>query len=176
MITPLVQNVHRRRLPVAVEDAALLIDGLAGPSDLVWPLGRWPRMRLAPGLAVGASGGHGPVRYSVISYVPGRRVWFRFTGPRGFHGGHGFELTPCDEGCLLTHRVDVDLRGPALVTWPLFFRPLHDALVEEALDRAEAWALAVEPRPPRSSWWVRVLRFVLRQIGSRGGGGATPIS
>jgi len=32
----------------------------------------------------------------------------------------------------------MEARGPALVSWPLVFEPLHDALLEDLLDRATA--------------------------------------
>jgi hypothetical protein len=66
-------NVHQRSLAVPVAEAGFLIDGLAGPDDRLWPSDRWPAMRFDRPLGVGARGGHGPVRYAVGAYVPGRR-------------------------------------------------------------------------------------------------------
>jgi len=42
-------------------------------------------------LGVGARGGHGPIRYFIEEYVPGESIKFRFTGPKGFNGFHGYE-------------------------------------------------------------------------------------
>ena len=57
--------------------------------------------------------------------------------------------------------------GSARVTWPLFFRPLHDALIEESLDRAEA-ELGGPPVPSaRRSLWVRMLRAPLERRANR---------
>lgn len=161
---PMIRNVHRRPLAIGLEDAAPLLDRLASGQELLWPPG-WPPMRFDGELRVGARGGHGPIRYTVLSVAPGRRVWFRFTGPPGFRGGHGLELASDGPGrSVLTHRLEMDLSGKAFLTWPLLFRPLHDALVEEAMDRAEAWSRGVPAPPPRRSLWVRLLRRLFMTV------------
>lgn len=138
-----------------------LLDSLSTRQDRLWPRGQWPPMRLDKPLGIGASGGHGPVRYVVIAFEPGRSIRFRFTGPVGFHGHHAFVIseTADDASVLLTHELVMSVTGLARVTWPLFFRPLHDALIEESLDRAESEV----GRPPESrarrSLWTRMLRF-----------------
>jgi hypothetical protein len=131
----------------------VLLDSLAGPDDRLWPHERWPPMRLDGGLAAGAHGGHGPVRYSVEAYEPGRLARFRFSAPRGLEGEHRLEV----DGDLLRHVVEARTSGPMRFGWPLFFRPLHDALVEDALDKAQG----LSPRP----FGVRVR--ALRAIGKR---------
>jgi hypothetical protein len=111
-------------------------------------------------LGIGAAGGHGPIRYVVEEFLPGQRVKFRFTGPRGFHGHHWFEVLPKGgRGTVLRHTIDMELRGVALVSWPLVFRPLHDALLEDLLVLAQARSGAV---PLVSPWsvWVKFLRRV----------------
>jgi len=79
-----VLNIHERALDATAEKVGLLIDGLGSANDLLWPVDRWPAMRLDRPLGVGAVGGHGPIRYCVESYSPGRSVQFRFIEPRGF--------------------------------------------------------------------------------------------
>lgn len=154
-----VRNVHRRHLADAATGAALLA-GLATHDDRLWPRDRWPAMRLERGLTVGSRGGHGPVRYHVVASEPGKFVRFRFEAPRGFDGTHGFELTP-DGSATLVHVLEARLTGPARITWPLVFRPLHDALIEDALDRAERASGGTAAEPARWSPWVRFLRRVL---------------
>jgi len=88
----MVLNIHTRELHTSREAVGALLDSLASKQDLLWPLDRWPAMRLDRPLQVGAVGGHGPIRYRVEWYEPGRAVLFRFTGMRGFHGSHGFEV------------------------------------------------------------------------------------
>lgn len=166
-----IRNVHQRSFAVPPGRAGALIDTLASADDRLWPRQRWPRMRFDRPLSVGAGGGHGPVRYTVVAYEPGRRVEFRFNAPRGFVGWHGFDVaTEADGRSVLRHVADLDLQGPALLTWPLFFRPLHDALIEDALDNAERELSGSVAHPARWSPAVRVLRA----LGNRRGGTRRP--
>jgi carbon monoxide dehydrogenase subunit G len=103
-------------------------------------------MRFDRPLQVGAVGGHGPIRYSVVAYEPGRRVEFKFTGPRGFNGGHSFEVQEREQGSKLTHTLEMNATGITAITWPLIFQHLHDALVEDGLSRAQRY-LNEEPLP-----------------------------
>ena len=111
-------------------------------------------------LQIGAVGGHGPVRYAIVAYEPGIRVDFKFIGPRGFDGGHRFEVMAQGQGSKLIHTLEMHPTGFARLTWPLVFRPLHDALVEDALTKAQRH---VGESPMSVPWspWVRLLRFVL---------------
>lgn len=157
-----VYNLHERRLPVTPEHAGELLDGLAGDDDHLWPR-RWPALCLDRSLIVGASGGHGPVRYTVEGYLPGRWVRFRFQAPRGFDGFHEFTVHPAPSGgAVLRHLLAMRTRGPALLTWPLVFRPLHDALLEDALDRAEHELTGTVLTPARWSAYTRLLRHLVR--------------
>ena len=162
-----VTNVHERLLPASPAQVGQLLDSLASPDDRLWPRTDWPPMRFDRPLQVGAAGGHGPIRYQVEAYDPGRRVQFRFTGPAGFDGFHAFEVMPRPDGhALLRHEIHMVARGPALVTWPLVFRPLHDALMEDAL-AAAARHLAVPSPRPQWSLWVRALRGMFRRRRTR---------
>jgi len=122
-----IRNVHERVLPVPPGEAGVLLDGLAGPDDRLWPSRRWPALRLDRPLSAGAAGGHGPVRYTVVRHVPGALVAFRFRAPRGLDGEHRFELLPHAAGSLLRHVIEGSARGRMRLLWPLAFRPLHDA-------------------------------------------------
>ena len=156
-----VRNIHQRELSVAIDRAGQLIDTLASPRDKLWPKDRWPRMQFDRPLSDGAAGGHGPVRYVIDRYRPGRSIRFRFQQPAGFHGFHGFEVIESKPGVtLLRHTLEMKTTGPALFSWPLVFRPLHDALIEDSLSRAEA-SLGFAPRRIPWSLWVRLLRRVL---------------
>lgn len=165
-----VRNVHTRRLPVPAAAAGALIDGLSSPTDALWPGDGWPRMRLDGGLLPGARGGHGPVRYRVAAHEPGRRVRFAFEPPRsgfaaGLTGEHRFEVEPAGDGtCVLRHVIEGRAAGTMLLKWPLLVRPLHDALVEDALDRAERRLTGGVATPARWSRWVRLLRRQMRRV------------
>ena len=141
----MIANVHERALPQGAEPGALL-DRLATPSDPLWPVATWPPIWFDRPLGVGARGGHGPVHYDIDGYLPGRWVRFRFTAPRGFDGYHEYRVLDGTDGPILRHTLVMQATGPARVTWPLVFGPLHDALLEDSLARATG------EDPPEWSW------------------------
>ena len=146
------------------EEAGPAIDGLSGEHDVLWPRDRWPAMVLSPGLRPGARGGHGPVRYHVEEYVPGRRVSFRFDGAgltAGLDGRHVFELVPRRHHVILRHVVDAECDVKTWLKWRILIGPLHDALLEDALDRFASALPGQPPRPARWSPWVRFLRWAM---------------
>jgi hypothetical protein len=156
-----VRNVHRRSIQA---DARLgqLLDGLGSPRDRLWPGDRWPPLRLDRPLEVGARGGHGPIRYRVELYEPGRRVRFQFERPRGFHGYHEFHIVAGSGGYPeLVHVLEARMTGVARLSWPLIYRPLHDALIEDALDNAHR--VVTGERSPPGGWppYVTALRWAL---------------
>jgi len=154
-------NVHERIIAKSIDAVGGLIDGLASPADRLWPHELWPAMRFDRPLAVGARGGHGPIRYDVAAYAPGRSVRFAFTGPKGFDGFHEFVAEPCSPGSTrLRHTLQMRTTGPARLSWPLVFRPLHDALIEDALDKAQR-VLGCEPAGAHWSTRVRLLRWIV---------------
>lgn len=159
----MIRNVHSRSLQATPQRVGELIDSLAGETDRLWPTPRWPAMRLDGGLVVGARGGHGPIHYTVADYAPGHRARFRFS-PRIFDGHHGFEVTDQDGTTVLRHVLEARTRGAMRLLWPVVVRRWHDALIEDALDRAEA-ELAGRPwRYRRHNRWVRVTRAAARRV------------
>jgi hypothetical protein len=111
-------------------------------------------------LGVGAAGGHGPVRYFVEQYTPGQCVRFRFTGPKGYDGWHAFDVRPSGErGCILRHTIDMTAHGPAVLSWPLAVRWMHDACVEDAFALAQA-SLGLPPLVRKWPLRVRLLRWL----------------
>jgi hypothetical protein len=165
-----VLNIHERNLPIAPARVGELLDTLASPNDRLWPKAAWPRMAFDRPLGVGADGGHGPIRYVVAAYDPGVSVVFRFKGPRGFDGGHRLDVIARPDGTtILRHTLEMEAHGLARVTWPLAFRHLHDALVEDALALAQT-NLGLPPDVHPWSWWVKLLRWTMT------GGKANPQS
>ncbi|MEU5404340.1 SRPBCC family protein [Streptomyces sp. NPDC005963] len=158
-----VYNVHERLLTAEKDAVGALVDALAGDGDPLWPHGSWPRMEFDGPLTTGAVGGHGPIRYTVIAHVPAVWVRFAFSGPRGFDGFHEFTVLPVDdEHALLRHTLAMETHGTARLTWPALWRPLHDALLEDSLDRAELACTGSVARPARWSAYVRLVRRLAR--------------
>ena len=157
-----IENVHERRLAVSPEVVGGLLDSLASKDDRLWPQRRWPPMRLDHGLTVGSCGGHGPVRYEVARYEPGRLAAFAFTPDFGIVGEHRCEVVDGPDGTtLLRHTLEGRPTGWMRLGWPLVFRPLHDALIEDAFDRAEAQVNGARWTPSSLPIHVRLLRWML---------------
>ncbi|MBV9843953.1 MAG: SRPBCC family protein [Kutzneria sp.] len=159
-----VLNVHERTFPVPPDTVGRLIDSVAGPDDRLSPTPDWPPILFDRPLGVGAVGGHGPIRYTVEAYVPGRWIRFAFTAPAGFHGFH--EFTAHDEAGVTTlrHTLAMRTRGSARLSWPLAFRWLHDAMLEDSLDRAEQVLTGTVASKTRWSRRVRLLRRLVGRL------------
>jgi hypothetical protein len=156
-------NVHQREYPVPVTRLGEVLDTVAGEHDQIWPH-HWPAIRFDGPLAVGARGGHGPIGYTVSDYRPGYRVEFRFEPKLGMRGSHVFEVVPgTDPGHgMLRHSLVARPTVAAWLRW-LAIRPLHDALLEDLLDRVGREVGAPPVRAARWSVLVRLLRTRLRR-------------
>lgn len=158
-----INNVHERTLGIPAKEAGRAIDRLAGPGDILWPGYRWPAMQLDSPLGEGAAGGHGPVRYAVAEYIPGRRVVFGFSEEgvmAGLDGRHYFEVVPRRNNVLLRHVVEGECGFKTWLLWLLVVGPCHDALMEDALDLAEN-SLTGGRRSTRLGIRVRMLRRMI---------------
>jgi len=162
-----VRNVHDRCVPCPAGTVAALLRTLgAGDRDLVWPGQYWPRLCLDRPLEVGARGGHGAVRYRVTEYDPALgRVVFAFE-PKGalggFDGRHLFEALPCPGGTLLRHSVEAISDLTTAMRWLVMIRPIHDAAIEDALDRVE---LQLTGGIRQQTEWSPYVRWLRRRRG-----------
>src|SRR5688572_13903457 len=93
-----VRNIQHRVIDAPATALGALLDRTAGPDDPVWPAPQWPPLSLDAGLTAGSAGGHGPIRYSVAAYEPGRRVRFTFDPAIGITGFHELVVEPVDGG------------------------------------------------------------------------------
>ncbi len=156
-----VLNIHEIELQASAEQVGKLIDSLASETDALWPSYSWPRIEFDRPLAVGAVGGHGPIRYFVEEYVPGHSIRFRFTRPKGYDGYHSIEITSVSvSSVVLKHTLQMTTHGLAVLLWPIIFRPLHDALADDAIAKAQA-SLGLPPRIKPWSPRVKFLRWVI---------------
>lgn len=154
-------NQHQRKFNLPANQLSPLIDSLASPHDILWPYFLWPKMKFDKPLSISAKGGHGPIRYFIEMYNRGKTIRFRFMGPQGFHGYHQFDvLTESSNSCFLKHTLEMNATGLAIFSWPLIFRSLHDALIEDALATAQL-NLGISPQITVWSFWVKCLRWIL---------------
>jgi hypothetical protein len=151
-------NVHRRWLITSPEDAWRLIANLGGKHELLWPRG-WPPMRFDRPLGLGAVGGHGPIGYYVEEYRPPELIRFRFTAPKGVEGYHEFRIVPEIGGVRFRHTMRIRTRGLFTWLWLLAIQPMHDALLQDLMDRASTYSSGHE-FSSRWSPWVRFLRWI----------------
>ncbi|WP_408044271.1 SRPBCC family protein [Tenacibaculum litopenaei] len=156
-----IENTHERCMPTSLEKALGVFNSLATLNDLLWPNERWPRMSFKPVKKVAAKGGHGPIRYTIVSYNPEGEIVFEFRKPKGFIGTHSFVVRELDDNrVLFRHRIRMKVNFKGGVLWFLVIRPLHDALLEDAFDKAENYLTGTQKR---STWsvWVRLMRRLL---------------
>ncbi len=164
----MVTNIHQRTLNAPPAKLAPLIDHLGSSQEVFWPLERWPAMQFDRPLAVGAVGGHGSIGYRVESYQPGREIQFRFTAPKGFVGMHRLSLEALPDGkTQIKHVIEAQLEGKMVWMWPVVIRFLHDALVKDGMDKAEAWFERRILNPRAFSPWVTTLRWMMARSRAR---------
>ncbi len=158
-------NIHKRTIPKPINMVAELFETLGTSQDEFWPRMNWPSMWLERKLGVGVKGGHGIIRYTVIEYVQGRRVVFKFSAPENFNGTHTLIIEPVDVNkTRVIHEIYMTTSGFATLNWVFVIRWLHDALIEEAFDRLEV----MPSKPYRAkpyNLWVSLLRtyFTIKQ-------------
>lgn len=155
------RNVHERSIDAPADVVGALLDRIAGEDDPLWPTPAWPPIRFDRALAAGATGGHGPIRYSVEEYEPGRRLRCRFDPAIGVDGFHELTVEPQHDGkSVLRHVISARLSGRMRLAWPLSIRWLHDALIEDLLDNAQLAATGRLAKRARWSAWVRLQRRI----------------
>lgn len=154
-------NIHKRIIHQPKGKITELMETLSTEKDKVWPFEKWPKMKFKKGKYEGANGGHGPIRYTIKKYIPGKLIQFEFTNPKGFHGIHKFEtIELLDNKTELIHTIDMITSGVGTLTWMIGVRYLHDALIEDLFDKIEN---EFDNHNKRTAWsfWVRFLRKLL---------------
>lgn len=154
-------NIHKRTLKQPVSKVSKLLSTLATDNDMILATDKWSPMKLDKGLVVGSRGGHGPIKYFVTDYQPGKSITFQFD-LTGFNGFHKFNISPLDNNeTELSHMIDMTTTGSATLKWTLAIRWLHDAYIEDAFDKVENHFTEIKKN---SEWslWVRILRKVMK--------------
>jgi hypothetical protein len=144
-------RVHEEHERALASTAGELIDH----PEQMWPTDRWPEFR---------PDGFGFLRHELAEHRPGERIAYRITGPRGLSGLHGWDLRPSEDGVVLRHTVDADCSGLMRLGWPLLVQPIHAAVHEDVLDRAEA----VLGGTPTGRAWSRRVKLIRWGIGKAG--------
>ena len=149
-MTAMVHNVHERALPVPAAEVGRLLDRAGDADDPLWPSPTWVPMRFDRPLGVGADGGHGPVRYHVTGYEPGRRVELTFHPRTGLIGTHVLEIEERGpRACVLRHRLTARPAGRMRLLWPALVRICHDTVIEHLFDNAERVVTGTVAQPVR---------------------------
>lgn len=151
-------NYHHRD----VDSSAAAIDQrfsfLGTETDDLWPSELWFPMRLDATPDAGGAGGHGPVRYHCSARKP-QTVVFTFDSVLGstkWVGQHTFSVRPAAAGATVEHLIELEVPGWQYFQWKLVVEPLHNALIENLLEKAAGL-------PPTTRWsaWVRLLRLLM---------------
>ena len=154
-------NIHNREITQPKSEVAKLFKTLATENDLMLATDKWPPMKLDKGLQVGSKGGHGPIKYFVTDHQKDSSVTFEFD-LTGFNGLHKFELfESAPDKTQLKHTIDMTTIGSATLKWALAIRWLHDAYIEDALDKVENY-FGKDKKTSEWSLWVKTLRKIMK--------------
>lgn len=155
-----INNIHEREVDADADLIGGMLDGLGRPGDQLWPSPAWLPIKLDRQVAVGADGGHGPVRYRVTEHEPGRRVRLEFDPELGLRGYHEFTVEPLGAArCVIRHELVGISTGSMRLLWPVAVRWMHDAVLEDLLDNAERAGTGTVKSPAR---WLRRVRLLHR--------------
>lgn len=155
-------NIHKRELPISKDKVLNLFSTLASDKDKIWPSENWPPMRFKEGLKKGSIGGHGPIRYEIINFDPNGCIAFKFLKPKGFNGLHKFEITAISQNSTdIKHSIIMTTSVLGTFKWIFAIKWLHDALLEDALDKIEN---QLTHQNLNTEWhlWVKLLRGILK--------------
>lgn len=155
-------NIHKRQFDQPTTLLADILDTIGSDNDRLWPKEKWPRVNLDDRLEIHSSGGHGPIGYYVSLYDFGRLLEFTFTSPEEFIGKHSFEIIDKADGTSeLLHRIDMSVNLKGSIIWYCAVKWLHDALLEDCLDKVHNQLAENRVHTPHT-FWVKTLRYLLR--------------
>ena len=157
-----ISNIHQRDYDLSVSLLSEILDSLSSENDLLWPNEEWMPMILDNGLKANSNGGHGPIGYYVQRYEYGKIVEFCFTMPKEFVGIHKFEIIElASNKTRLQHTIEMQVNLKGLFSWYFVVKWLHDALLEDSLDKVYNLHNESQIKTPHS-FWVKTLRKILK--------------
>ena len=158
-----ITNIHKRIIAQPKDDISNIFNTLSSSDDQLWPKEKWPPMIFKNGFTIGSIGGHGPIKYSATKYIPGNFIEFTFMEPEEFKGVHRFEIIETEKfSTELKHTIEMTLSTKGLLIWYIAIKWLHDALIEDCLDKAENKFLTTK-KETKWNFWVIFLRNRLRK-------------
>jgi len=155
-------NIHKREFNQSKEKLGKLLHSLSNKDDEIWPYENWPSMKFKDGLKKGSKGGHGQIRYTIEKYIQNEFIQFKFTSPKGFNGVHNFKINELEnEKTELKHTIEMSIVGTDILNWIFIIKPLHNALLRDALDKVEN---QFKSNNSKTEWsfWVKTLRKLLK--------------
>ncbi|KAB1153381.1 hypothetical protein F7018_17095 [Tenacibaculum aiptasiae] len=162
-----VVNIHHRTYNASLDNITDLFYTLSSTNDKVWPTEKWPRMTFKGGIKLGASGGHGPIRYKVEKYSPEKLIQFRFAKPLGFIGTHRFEIKEVQNNqTQVMHTIEMNTKGIGTLIWLLAIRSLHNALLKDCLDKIENNFTQTKVHT-QWNWYVKFIRTTFKLINKK---------
>jgi hypothetical protein len=101
------------------------------------------------------------MKYFVTDNQQNNSITFQFD-LKGFDGFHKFKLTELETGKTeLLHIIEMNTNGFSTIKWSLAIRWLHDAYIEDALDKVENY-FTKDKKSSEWSWWVKILRKIMK--------------
>ena len=153
-------NIHKRTIHQPKDKISKILNSLSTNNDQLWPKEKWPPMIFRKGLMEGATGGHRPIKYSIKKYIPGILLEFKFIKPDGLIGIHKFEITEIEnDKTEIKHTIDMTVSGKGIFIWYIAVKWLHNALLEDCMDKAENNFLT-EKKKTEWNLWVLFLRRI----------------
>jgi len=152
-------NIHKRKINQSKASVQKLLDTLATKNDKIWPYEKWPAIRFKNGLRIGEKGGHGPIKYKVVSKDYDDGIVFKFIN-EGFNGMHKFQINAINDSKVqVVHSIKMKTSGTATFYWLFVIKWLHDALIEDAFDKLEN-QFSSHKKETKHSIWVKFLRLI----------------
>lgn len=156
-----IAEVHKRQFDCPDNEVRSLLDSFGHPGGLFQPGEEWLAQGINETLIVGVKSGHWPFKYELHEYVPGESLGFTFLYPPCLKGAiWRFHIYKNLRGySVLENTFEHSAKGPAHISWPLVFKWLYRASIQDVLANAQR-SLGEVPKVRGWSPWVSLLRSI----------------